>query len=117
MNPQVYFYHGKTIDGYRFTIAGMFMDMTQGTSGDDVDVIMLGVSLCSRNDNFAKKLGRMKAEGRMRSKDIHGRNYFSLYGETRPQNWFEGQEQKIYLEAAKLNCALTRDKLMNKFNL
>jgi hypothetical protein len=117
INEEVFYYHGKTIDGYRFTIAGRFQDLIENPTDKDVDVLMLGIALCGENDNFVKKLGRMKAEGRMKSKSIIGRTYFSLYQETRPLNWFMEQKTKVFIEAAQLNSALKRVSLMKKFNL
>jgi len=112
-----YYYHGQTSDGYRFTIAGRFQPMLENDLDKDVDVIMMGISLCSRTESFVKKLGRMKAEGRMKSKSTHGRTYYSLYSETRPLNWFVEEKTKNFIEAAALNAALTRAGLMRKFNL
>lgn len=111
------FYHGNTADGYRFTIAGRYQDLMSNAINPEIDVIMMGISLCSRTENFAKKLGRMKAEGRMKSRDIHGRSYYSLYEETRPLNWFAEKKSRAFVEAAQLNEALTREGIMRKFNL
>jgi hypothetical protein len=58
------FFHGKTTDGRRFTIAGKF---TQKGKILKKNVLLLGASLCSRNDCFIKKVGRYKAEGRLMS--------------------------------------------------
>lgn len=119
MEPSsTYFYHGETVDGYRFTIAGRFQTMIENDADlDGPDIIRLGISLCSKQDHYAKKLGRIRSEGRMKSKNIHGQSYYSLYEEEKPVRWFEGQEHKVFTEAAALNSALTRDKLMRKFNL
>ena len=118
IDEQVYYSHGETTDGYRFTIAGRYQTLIENDIDKDCpDVIMLGVSLCSRTENFAKKLGRVRAEGRMKSKTILGRTYFSLYKETRPLNWFDEHRTKTFLDAARLNGALTRTGLMRKFNL
>jgi hypothetical protein len=120
INEEVFYYHGQTVDGYRFTVAGRFqclMENPVDESNAEVDVLMLGIALCGKHDNFVKKLGRMKAEGRMKSKSIIGRTYFSLYQETRPLNWFMDQKTKVFIEAAQLNSALKRKSLMKKFNL
>ena len=58
------FFHGKTVDNRRFTIAGK-----EGLDGG----LILGVSLCSKNDAFVKKVGRAKAEGRLNSKLTKGK--------------------------------------------
>ena len=114
---EVFFYHGTSADGYRFTIAGRFQPLMINDIDREADVLMLGISLCGKCDQFAKKLGRMKAEGRMKAKSIIGRSYFSLYQETRPLNWFAEKKGKVFVEAAQLNNVLSRTKLMRKFNL
>ena len=116
-SEEVLFYHGESSDGYRFTIAGRFQPMLENDIDNESDVIMLGISLCGEKDQFAKKIGRVRSEGRMKSKGIHGRTYFSLYQETQPLNWFKDQTQKVFMEAAQLNNVLSRTALMRKFNL
>ncbi len=64
------FFHGKTTDGRRFTIAGKFTQ--RGLIIKD-DILILGASLCSKNDCFVKKVGRYKAEGRLGSKLAKGK--------------------------------------------
>jgi hypothetical protein len=117
MDTEVMYYHGETNDGYRFTIAGRFQPMLINDIDNDQDVIMLGISLCGAGDQFAKKLGRIRAAGRMKSKSILGRTYFSLYQETQPLNWFADKKGRVFVEAAQLNSALSRASLMRKFNL
>ena len=109
-----YYYHGETIDGYRFTIAGRYQALNDDPDRE-VNVIMMGLSLCSRTENFIKKLGRMKAEGRMKSKSPKGRCCSVCYGLTR--NWFAEEKTKHFIEAAAHNSALKRDSLMQKFSL
>jgi len=111
----ILFYHGKTSDGHRFTIAGQYQAMP--VNDGDVDVIMMGASLCSGIDNFAKKKGRVKAEGRMRSNGLTGKAHYSLYQETMPVGWFNEKRTQVFVEAAKLNEALTRKGFMSKFHL
>ena len=112
---EILYYHGKTADGHRFTIAGQYQAMP--VNDGDVDVIMMGASLCSGSDNFAKKTGRVKAEGRMKSNGLTGKAHYSLYQETKPVGWFEETRTQVFVEAAKLNEALTRTGFMNKFHL
>lgn len=59
------FFHGKTLDGKRFTIAGKF-ESKNGLLKKKV-VLNLGLAMCSKNDLFVKKVGRVKAEGRLKS--------------------------------------------------
>jgi len=111
---EVLYYHGRTSDGYRFTIAGKY----EASSDDDqIDIIIVGVSLCSKKDQFVKRTGRLKAEGRMKSHGLHGRSYFNLYDESRPLNWFKGHEVRLFVEKARLTEALTRNGFIHKFNL
>ena len=117
MDTEIFYYHGKTTDGYRFTIAGRYQDLIDNPVDKDVDVIMLGISLCGEQDQFCKKLGRIRAGGRMKSKNIFGRSYFSLYQKTMPLNWFAEKKGRVFVEAAQLNNVLSRTKLMRKFNL
>lgn len=55
MNEAFYF-HGKTSDNRRFTIAGKYSDM--------LFTMRLGIAICSTDDLFVKKVGRAKAYGR-----------------------------------------------------
>jgi hypothetical protein len=115
METDIMYYHGRTNDGYRFTIAGRFQELPE--NGGDSDVIMLGISLCGAGDQFAKRLGRIRAAGRMKSKSILGRTYFGLYQETMPLNWFADKKGRVFVEAAQLNNVLSRASIMRKFNL
>jgi hypothetical protein len=118
METDIFYYHGKTTDGHRFTIAGRFQTLIENEiNSDGADVLMLGISLCGEQDQFAKRLGRIRSAGRMKSKRILGRTYFSLYEETRPLNWFAEKKGKVFVEAAQLNNALSRSSIMRKFNL
>jgi len=101
MEKKVLFYHGKTTDGRRFTVAGKF-------DGKDKDAhINIGIALCSEKDQFVKKLGRIKAEGRMNQKVSHegsGRHSLYLYDFYKTEtvlNWFVGKELQAFLEVAK----------------
>jgi len=60
----VMYFHGKTTDGYRFTIAGVI----------DRGYLNMGISLCSKRDNFAKSKGRAIATERVLSE----RNWRSI---------------------------------------
>jgi hypothetical protein len=66
-NP--YFYHGTTSDGRRFTIAGKFVK--KGLISPKESLIM-GVSICGKKDNFIKKVGRIKSEGRLHATNEKG---------------------------------------------
>ena len=112
------FYHGKTIDGHRFTIAGQFQPMPGDGIDQTIEVIRLGASLCSPEDQFVKKLGRKKAEGRMNSKGMpKGRCYFSLYGETKPEGWFEGKEINVFIDVVKFYDSMNSSLFKEHFYL
>jgi len=99
---KVLFYHGKTIDDHRFTIAGQFSPFPKNGDDQEIDVIILGASLCSPQDQFVKKTGRKKAEGRMNSEAIlKGRTYYHLYNKTRLEGWFIGKEVNTFIDAVK----------------
>jgi hypothetical protein len=59
----VLFYHGETIDGRRFTIAGNVLD----------DAVILATAVCSSKDTFVKKIGRLKSQGRLESSKLKGK--------------------------------------------
>ena len=61
----VFFFHGTTTDNRRFTIAGKLI--RKGLSGllFGKKSLILGAALCSKDDDFVKKVGRAKAIGRM----------------------------------------------------
>jgi hypothetical protein len=73
MSNKTLFYHGFTDDypGQHFTMAGTFEKET--------NLLKLGVSVCSLRDQFEKKLGRIRAEGRMKAKfGTRGTAWFKL---------------------------------------
>ena len=63
------FFHGKTKNGQRFTIAGRFIKKGVIVK---TDYLNLGASICSKQDSFIKKVGRCKAEGRLAAKGTRG---------------------------------------------
>ena len=113
-NNVFFYYHGETADGYRFTIAGNY---TSSNDDNEIDTIAMGISLCSKKDQFIKKTGRQKAKGRILSLDLHGKFYSSLEHPSRTGLWFKGNEGRVFVTAAKLNQSLTREGIINKFNL
>jgi cytoskeletal protein CcmA (bactofilin family) len=66
----VMFFHGKTVDGTRFTVAGKFEK--EGLIFKH-DTLVLGISICGNEDLFVKKTGRIKSEGRLNSLHSHGK--------------------------------------------
>lgn len=105
------FYHGKTTDNHRFTIAGRFLPLP-------VETITLGVSLCSSKDQFVKKIGRRKAEGRMNSKaTLKGKIYYNLYESAMPENYFEGKEIATFINIVANFGMFNSNKFKAYFNL
>ena len=101
------FFHGITTDGYRFTIAGKFQIDSAGT-----EVLSLGVSICSKTDQFVRRWGRLRAEKRLNSGTYPGSVRHSLYGDRfvefkggnfgYAENWYKGREVEIFVYTAKL---------------
>jgi hypothetical protein len=94
------YYHGTTAEGLRFTIAGSFEPE-----------LKLGLSLCVKEDNFNKKIGRMRAEGRLKkqNKDEHG--YVTLPIQTNPKD-----EIKTFVNAASAFDGKSKNKLAKTFH-
>lgn len=114
------FYHGKTVDGRRFTIAGKFNPEPFGD-------LSLGIAICSEEDQFIKKAGRHKAEGRINAASPKGRVIANLYSTQyfKPANgnvafltdWFVGKELNVFLDLAKKFNTLTVKELQKEFNV
>jgi hypothetical protein len=97
----VLFFHGKTIEGRRFTVAGKPVD------GD----ILLGISICSSQDQFIKKVGRAKANGRMKS-SLHNKGFMLTPIESDPKEMI-----KAFINFVKNFNNLGVKDLQKKFNL
>lgn len=108
---QILFFHGKTSDGRRFTIAGQYYSTMENGQND---IIRLGASLCSEEDMFIKRIGRMKAKGRISAKGPKGKSYVNLL---HLNGTIEGNEINIFIEAVKKNEYLTTKGFMFKFAL
>jgi hypothetical protein len=99
------FFHGKTTDNIRFTVAGLFDDNN----------LNLGVAICSKKNAFVKKVGRAKAEGRA----------FGLYGlHAYPKGSnllkFKGHTEltaKTFFEHVSQYNTITSNDLKNRFAL
>jgi hypothetical protein len=113
------YYHGVTSDGRRFTLAGELL-------ADEAD-LNLGIAICGTKENFIKKVGRIKAEGRLKSHNYGGRQLRSLYGwefgifakdgSTLSPDYFVGKEIAIIMYiGAELSKLSSRD-LKKQFNL
>ena len=124
MEKDVLFYHGKTSDGYRFTIASAIVD------DGIIDNLVTGVALCSKQDQFVKKTGRNKAKGKLLSTADKGKRKISLYTDTfesikeeitgNPnfeKDWFHGIEMKVFIMYAKSFDYFSKNQLKDYFSL
>jgi len=123
MKNETLFFHGTSVDGRRFTIAARFIkDRT-----DNNDLI-LGIAICSETDQFVKKVGRNKAEGRLISEGFKGCTIASLYSDEFfskyetgkagfPENWFIGKELEIFVELCHEFEKYTFKELKRQFNV
>uniref|UniRef100_A0A6M3LR44 Uncharacterized protein n=1 Tax=viral metagenome TaxID=1070528 RepID=A0A6M3LR44_9ZZZZ len=104
----VLFFHGKTIDGRRFTIAGQF---TRKGAVVKKDILLLGASLCSKKDIFIKRVGRCKAAGRIFSKNSKGHSKLPLKGVEK------GHEIKAFIDYVVQFNIFKSKYLQKNFNL
>jgi len=110
------FFHGKSADGRRFTLAAKFVD----------DALLLGIAVCSKTDQFIKHVGRKKAEGRLFSYNFKGCTISSLYSEKffeeyatelgLVQDWFVGKELKVFITVSHKIEAMTFKEIKTLFN-
>jgi hypothetical protein len=105
---RILFYHGQTPDNVRFTIAGRF-------EGEE---IVMGIALCSKNDQFCKKLGRVKATGRSYAKRGRPGMYtINLYSETLPEKYWEGKETRVFRDKLSVLEKAKTSQLKYLFNM
>jgi hypothetical protein len=70
----VLFFHGKTTDGYNYTIAGTVDKRLLRKS-----LINMGIAVCSNNDNFSRKRGRLISEGRLLcDREVNGKKLIKV---------------------------------------
>lgn len=120
MKDETLFFHGESVDKRRFTIAARFI----AESAD----LLLGIAICGKGDQFVKKIGRDKAEGRLMSEGFKGCSIASLYS-TRffkeyqtglagfPENYFTGKELEVFIGLCKKFQEFTFKELRDEFNL
>ena len=118
-NIDVMYFHGKTVDGYRYTISGVVKD----------DDLHLGIAICSDLDHFSKAKGRTISTGRVLNQRSHptGRTFFSLYSHNLesefhgkagfPENYFVGNEIKVFTAYVKNFNHFTKKELQQEFRL
>jgi hypothetical protein len=102
-----FFFHGKTSEGQKFTIAGEFSK--SGIIFKDKN-LSLGISLCSSNDHFVKETGRVKALGRLK-----GRGDFAKQ-ELRVKN-SEKSDMQLFMDQVVGYNEMSRKALQKIFNL
>jgi len=123
MEQKKFFYHGKSINGYRFTIAGLFY-----SNINYPEDLSLGISLCSLSDNFVKKIGRDRSLGRAMSSSSKGRIINSLYSPDSfslfmtgkggfSEDWFINNELPPFLYFCEELENLSSAELKTYFNL
>ena len=126
------FYHGTSVDGRRFTLAGQY-----DLEGPRSPEILLGIAICSPSDQFCKRVGRKKAEGRLKSEYFKGSTLSSMYSqrffipegsitrdlngksniEAFDENWFIGKEIDTFVELGQMFEQYTFEELKEEFNL
>lgn len=119
MEPEIFYFHGMTIESpYRnFTVAGTFITDTL------VPQLVLGISICSENDQFNKKKGRLIATNRVLNQkdECPGRIYITL-DETQKELYgyptdFRAETLKTFICVVCRYKNYFRDELMLLFGL
>lgn len=101
MNNTLY-YHGKTLEGQRFTIAGKYVN----------NYLHLALSACNPKDSFVKQTGRRKSYGRLLSEK--GQKGLFVFNS---ENIIEGEEIKNFLRLCKSFSLLKSRSLRKLFNI
>jgi hypothetical protein len=116
---EVMYFHGKTVDGVRYTVSGVVKD----------DDLQLGISICSDKQQFRKKRGREISSGRVLNQRQYpsGRIIRSLYSDDMgeenrgqagyPENYFVGKEIKVFTTYVKNFNHFTKKELQVEFRL
>ena len=119
-NLEVMYFHGKSIDGCRFTISGRI-------EGDD---LILGIAICSEKEHFNKAIGRTISSGRCLSQRPGnlGKTRNSLYADGVgdgyrserggfPEHYFVGKEIQVFTNYVKNFNHFTKRELQREFRL
>ena len=122
METKTLFFHSTTLEGRNFTMAGRFeLDQT-GTP-----CLVIGVALCAPKEQFVKKIGRVKAEGRTLSTGTKGKISLDLYVSEHfedyvtetggfTENWFIGKEIQVFTYACE-SFSMSARSLRKRFSL
>ncbi len=100
----VMYFHGTTIDGTRFTIAGVIVESN----------LHMGISVCSERDIFRKSSGRSIATTRLLSEK--NRNNLGRHTAIFPPDSIEN-EFKVFTTTSALFNEVTKKELLKTFNL
>ena len=115
----VMYFHGTTVDGCRYTIAGVIKD----------EYLQLGAAICSESNHFSKSKGRTIATGRVLNQRKHpkGRTFLSLYNEVMgaefrgragfPKHYYVGKEIKVFRDYVMNFNHFTKKELQQEFRL
>jgi len=104
------FFHGQTLNGRRFTIAGRYIQKGKILKKN---LLILGAALCSTNDAFVKKVGRAKAEGRLNQQgDLMTKGKIVMAVPN-----LKGKEITAFIEYANKFTTLKTTNLQREFNL
>ena len=118
-NLEVMYFHGKSIDGCRFTISGRIEN----------DDLILGIAICSEKEHFNKSIGRTISSGRCLSQrpGSLGKTRNSLYADGVgdghrgfagfPENYFVGKEIQVFTNYVKNFNFFTKKELQDEFRL
>ena len=99
-NIDIMYFHGKTIDGTRYTIAGLFEN----------DILSLGIAVCSKYDQFQRFIGRVMSSGRLLNQRNHIGGKLNLtVSERNDYTYFNDVVSKFN--------ELTKNDLISLFNL
>ncbi len=98
-NVDVMYFHGKTIDDTRYTIAGLFEN----------NKLILGIAICSKYDQFRRFIGRAISSGRLLNQKYHVSGKLDLTVNRNDYTHFNNVVSKFN--------ELTKRDLMSLFNL
>jgi len=123
---KIYYFHEKTVDGNKFTVSA-YIDKNEN--------VIISVALCSKKDNFCRKIGRSVSSGRL-VKFINTINHFinSVKGIKRTsiytnnfeefkkdgifsKDYYKGQENKVLYSYIKKLSFLKSNELKREFGL
>jgi hypothetical protein len=111
MEKRILFKHSATVDGQRFTVAGLY-------ETEVFTDIIVGIALCSEHDNFSKKKGRNISSGRAKAgSGTRGRILKSLYETMNTENYWVGKEIKVFNDKMSEYSNMTASELKDRFML